>query len=206
MYGANHFVAASSQTGLLSFFDFRMSRPYNHTDGLPCSAQMPAQIDPRWASEPYCLKDKEAGGVCKPTLGQRCVWHDLSTQRRSRPDFNLHSPRPRVYNLAKSWDGARSFYTGANGGYVMFSLGDHSTLEADSWEEAGLNNVWKSSHRPTEMMEFGHGLMARKSQPLGWVPPTRLRPSRPNVESTEHLRIDAGYELKDTASQRQRMW
>lgn len=140
-FGTSHFVAAGGHSALVKIFDFRWSRPYHHTNALPCSPKAPL---PR-THQPFTRAPPDPGPsatVCRSSLlssspcllakeAASCRWHELSRTLYHRPNgtFFLSNSLPYRGYDAGVWSLARAspslspnFYMGISGGVVEASL------------------------------------------------------------------------------------
>ena len=177
-YGAERFVGGTMQVATVKIFDFRWTRDYYHTSGLPCSPvePFPPPSQPFTPVPAAAAASFPAPTCCDHLSGFRCRWHELSRDIYYRPNvsFFLSRSLPRVYENARVWSLARAsdvsanFYVGISGGILEANL---ETVNADGsrgrdpnfglrdWGSSGAHaEGYTSGPAKATMMETGDGL------------------------------------------------
>ncbi|KAJ4158522.1 uncharacterized protein LMH87_009045 [Akanthomyces muscarius] len=175
-HGQERFVAGSSTSPALHFFDYRSpTKAYHCTDELPSSADSPPpgrnsnnQRDERYAA--MLLPPEGTTTVaCRPYKDIACGWDAGSRRAAEQTTVRAHSAVfEHVVSLARSCDVADTFYCGLRGGLLETRLfqerwaGDSSD-EAAAWAAAaelprywphdlGKHNAWSQKQRPRAMV------------------------------------------------------
>ncbi|KAJ6784745.1 hypothetical protein PWT90_04655 [Aphanocladium album] len=172
-HGLERFVAGSSVSPDLHFFDYRNpSKAYFYIDAMPCSGNTPY---PGYNLYDSVTSELPGRTKCRPSAGISCRWHRESRRSKWRPDATM-----RVYNLvfervtalARSCDLSDAFYTGMQGGLLEVRLaedlhgsafGGEHILTAEmsrSWDGSAKSRAWSRKHRPNALItmeETGNG-------------------------------------------------
>lgn len=128
VYGTERFVGGGMNGATIKIFDFRWTKGYYHTFGLPC-------MDKRPYPEPVqpFLQKPECRGLhrrCNHVRGTPCRWHSLAQNIYYRPNANFFLTRamqslsdltPAVWSLSKPSDISPNFYIGVSGGVLESS-------------------------------------------------------------------------------------
>ena len=223
-YGAERFVGGGMNGAAIKIFDFRWTKDYYHTSGLPCMDRAPFSQP----SQPFLKTPNGTKGCsrCNHVLGIRCYWHDLSRHIYYRPNasFFLTKALPPkylysgVWSLAKPSDLSPNFYIGIAGGIVEAnlepSLGTEPSVNTmtdpnfgfEHWRApgAGLGAVgYEALPLEAAMMETGDGFAFQQNDrairfPRVWTQKSQaeaLEAGRFNSELTTHHRLDRRYQL-----------
>ncbi|KAK3381615.1 hypothetical protein B0H63DRAFT_502050 [Podospora didyma] len=182
-YGTERFIGGGLNGATIKIFDFRWTKGYYHTSGLPCLDKKPFPQPP----QPFMkapISKAEGRGRCSYALGLACQWHELSKELYYRPNANFflthHLPHKMsntgVWSLAKASDMAPNFYIGVSGGLIEANLEvNSSNLQTsalgdpnfgfDDWKQAETfpgGYEAKPFYLPS-MMETGDGLCYRNN-------------------------------------------
>lgn len=127
-YGTERFLAGGGDGLTIKIFDFRWTKNYYHTTGLPCLDRKPF---PR-PHQPFLKPptDRARGRArCDHVRGRPCHWHDLSRRIYYRPNakyFLSESVRSfrtsSVWSLARPSDVSPNLYVGISGGVIEAAL------------------------------------------------------------------------------------
>ncbi|KAI9151707.1 hypothetical protein HJFPF1_08916 [Paramyrothecium foliicola] len=206
VYGTERFVSGSNFGPDLRFFDFRYPKPYHHTDGLPCSGQLPSpdvvrQYDARG------LRSKQGSiDECDHLRGIECTWHAQSYRNEWKPDSVLHIGNShvydRVYSLTKASDLAGSFYCGLRGAIIEMnlSLAEHVTTKS---VQRAAPPGWQVDHSQTKVsfqepgigLEFEGGLggIEESGVPRMWHHKQEVLPEMAPIKTATRRRLDSAY-------------
>ncbi|KAK5652778.1 hypothetical protein OQA88_9634 [Cercophora sp. LCS_1] len=83
-YGTERFVGGGMDGATLKIFDFRWTRSYHHTLGLPCKTIKPYPAPSQPFSRPPMIDGW--GGACNHVANAPCSWHGLSQHSYYRPN------------------------------------------------------------------------------------------------------------------------
>lgn len=188
-FGNSHFIAGGAHGATVKIFDFRWSRDYYHTAGMPCSPEQPfpKPIQPFLESPD---RSTSPHSRCKPQHpGSWCNWHQQSRDLYYRPNgtffFSKSLPRKDAYagvwSMARSSSLAPNFYIGISGGVVEASLSTASATkdaEADpifgctiGQQEPGAG--YSTVPLEASLMETGDGLLYTENDRTVRMPPMR---------------------------------
>ncbi|ROV94125.1 hypothetical protein VPNG_09336 [Cytospora leucostoma] len=201
-FGTSHFVAGGVHGASIKVFDFRWSRDYYHTAGMPCGPDMPCPRphQPFIPSPANVFKPRRR---CDHIAGRHCRWHDLSRDLYYRPNgtFFFSKSLPREHAYAGVWSLARAsplspnFYIGISGGVVEASL--CSTTDgapevdpvfgcAAGKQDTGAG--YSTMALDASLMETGDGMMCRDNDRSVRMPPMRGK-GRSKMKWEEYLKI-----------------
>ncbi len=161
-YGTERFVGGGMSGAAIKIFDFRWTKGYYHTSGLPCLGKKPFSPP----SQPFVISPLRNNQMlatwnkyrCDHINGHLCRWHELSRDIYYRPNatFFLGHGFVRyfrhnnaVWSLAKSSDAAPNFYIGISGGIVESNLGtlEPTKTPLEAWEHTGgFTEAMKDTH------------------------------------------------------------
>ncbi len=127
-YGTERFIAGGGDGLTIQVFDFRWTRNYYHTTGLPCLGQLPfPQPHQPFMANP--APRPERWSQCDHVNQRPCRWHEHAQSLYCRPNAKLYLARAMrafrattVWSLARSSDVAPSFYAGVSGGILEATL------------------------------------------------------------------------------------
>ncbi|KAK3384286.1 hypothetical protein B0T24DRAFT_79082 [Lasiosphaeria ovina] len=131
VYGTERFVGGGMNGATVKVFDFRWTKGYYHSSGLPCLDRAPFSPPPQPFLQPPDIGSSTHGpGTCNYLRGELCHWHTLSRHLYYRPNatFFLSSSLARrngptsVWSLAKASDVAPNFFIGISGGILEANL------------------------------------------------------------------------------------
>ncbi|KAK3682552.1 hypothetical protein B0T22DRAFT_287907 [Podospora appendiculata] len=153
-YGTERFIGGGMNGAAIKIFDFRWTKDYYHTTGLPCMDRVPFSQPPQpFLKAPQI--DRSAGRArCNHLLVLRCRWHDLSRHIYYRPNvtFFLTKALPHrysssgIWSLAKPSDISPNFYIGITGGIIEASLEPFGDDKASGMMNNDLNSVFNGLH------------------------------------------------------------
>lgn len=181
-HGQEHFVAGSSTSPALHFFDYRSPmKVYHCTNELPCSAGGPppghgsnSRRDERHVT--MSLPPEGSTAIaCHPSDGITCRRHAGARRAATQTTVHAHSAVfENVVSLARSCDVADTFYCGMRGGLLETQLVQGRWVgDSDSNDEAavaraaaaelprywphnlGKYNAWSQKQRPCSMVVMG---------------------------------------------------
>ncbi|GAB1315977.1 F-box domain-containing protein [Madurella fahalii] len=215
-YGAERFVAGGGHGVAIKVFDFRWTKGYYHTSGLPCLSKAPF---PR-PHQPFLKPPTtvpEGRAICDHTRGLPCHWHRLSRRIYYRPNtkyFLSMSLRAfsnsGIWSLARASDISPNFYIGISGAVIEANLEpcpdtyppDTSTADPnfgfEDWRAAvAPESGYKSRPLVPSMMEIGDGY-AFKGNDRSILLPNLLTYYGPrewtkSCNLRKHHRLDNGY-------------
>ncbi|KAK2074682.1 hypothetical protein P8C59_008870 [Phyllachora maydis] len=137
-YGIERFLGGGLRSPTLKIFDFRWTKGYYHTAGLPCTGRTPFPQPPSLfvqsaasSRNPHRIgEDTMLRSQCDPLGGAECRWHALSCAEHYRPNATIYLSNSLpvshghagVWTLAKGSDAAPNFYVGISGGIVEADL------------------------------------------------------------------------------------
>lgn len=175
-YGTERFIGGSLDGAKVKIFDFRWTREYYHTDGLPCATYDPFPA----AYQPFVSKSHSKipePDCCNHQRGLRCRWHKGSRDLYHRPNamFMFSEDIPHrlrsnlsVTSMAKGSDISPNFYVGISGGVIEATLSSSDTNETDpnlgfaDWSRGESTQTgYKTIDLRTSMMEIGDGRSSR---------------------------------------------
>ncbi|KAL2019885.1 hypothetical protein VTK56DRAFT_9060 [Thermocarpiscus australiensis] len=220
-YGTERFVAGAGEGVTIKIFDFRWTRHYYHTSGLPCLSRAPFPQPAQPFLKPPAA-ECEGRALCDHPRGLSCAWHELSRHIYYRPNatyFLSKSLRAlsngRVWSLARASDISPNFYIGVSGGVIEASLEqcpytyppDTPTTDPnfgfDDWRAAAApESGYKSRPLVPSLMETGDGY-AFKGNDRSILLPRLLTYSGPRQwtkserAQSMHCRLDNGYYVSD---------
>jgi hypothetical protein len=216
-YGTERFVAGGGDGPAIKVFDFRWTKDYYHTSGLPCLDRTPF---PR-PHQPFMKPPTHqpiGRTLCDHNRGQSCQWHDLSRSIYYRPNAkyflsgSLRSFRTSsVWSLARASDVSPNFYIGISGGVIEANLEqcpdtyppDIATVDTnfgfDDWRAAAApESGLKSRALVPSLIEIGDGYSFSgndRSILLSNLLPHRgpRELARSKGDLMKHHRLDNGY-------------
>ncbi|KAL2135098.1 hypothetical protein VTI74DRAFT_9808 [Chaetomium olivicolor] len=224
-YGTERFIAGAASGPTVQIFDFRWTKGYYHTSGLPCLDRSPF---PR-PSQPFMTapNDLPTGRAhCDHTKGQRCHWHQLSRGLYFRPNAkcylsdSLRTYRPNsVWSLARASDISPNFYIGISGGVIEATLEQTPETYPPTQPTVDPNfgfEDWRSVAKPAcgykakmllpSLMETGDGY-SFKGNDRSILLPGLLRYEGPRelprsqARLSKYHRLDIGYQRADDFAQ-----
>ncbi|KAK0617071.1 hypothetical protein B0T14DRAFT_434063 [Immersiella caudata] len=213
VYGTERFVGGGMNGATIKVFDFRWTKGYYHTSGLPClnKRPYPKPVQP-FLKEP---SNSNCAQRCNLAVGTACCWHGLSRDIYYRPNASFFLSKdipgqgtPAVWSLSKPSDLSPNFYVGVSGGILEANLAERGTKydpnfgfedwAADSMTPGG----YKSRDLRHSVMETGDGLLVQSNDRAVDLPPILRRRSvnsgrrknlrKPGREGDAHHRLDDG--------------
>jgi hypothetical protein len=227
-YGTERFVAGAADGLAIQVFDFRWTKGYYHTTGLPCLATGPFPRPPQpFMAHPISRSHGRAR--CEHHAGGLpCYFHSLSTTLYYRPNAKYFLSELRTYgvrgggvwSLARGSDVSPNFYMGISGGVVEATLEQtpnfyrpHGCIAGvvdpnfgfDDWRAKPPPESGLMSKPPTpNMMETGDGYLYKYNDRSILLPSLRYYQGPQEYlrnSSTEHHRMDIGYHQLDDYTQ-----
>ncbi|KAK4158339.1 hypothetical protein C8A00DRAFT_39321 [Chaetomidium leptoderma] len=217
-YGTERFVAGGADGLTIQVFDFRWTKDYYHTAGLPCLARSPFPRPHQPFSKPPNPAPEDRAR-CDHVKGLSCSWHGLSKALYYRPNakyFLSESMRSfrasSVWSLARASDISPNFYIGVSGGVIEATLEETpdtyppETTTADpnfgfdDWRAAAPpDSGYKARPLMPALMETGDGYSFKGNDRSILLPalsryqgPRELAASQCRLN--KHHRLDGGYQ------------
>ncbi|KAK3303274.1 uncharacterized protein B0T15DRAFT_568923 [Chaetomium strumarium] len=228
-YGAERFVAGAASGLAIQVFDFRWTKGYYHTSGLPCLGTGPFPPPPQpFLAHPIARSNGRAR--CEHHAGGLpCHFHSLSTALYYRPNAKYFLRDPRryppdgggVWSLARGSDISANFYMGIKGGVVEATLretpdsypshgpagGVDPNFGFDDWTvKPPGESAFTSKPLKPRMLETGDGYSYKCNDRSILLPSLRYYqgPQEHLRNSlTGHHRMEIGYHILDDFVQRQ---
>ncbi|KAK4242802.1 hypothetical protein C8A03DRAFT_29035 [Achaetomium macrosporum] len=225
-YGTERFVAGAAEGLAIHVFDFRWTKGYYHTSGLPCLGRIPIPRPPQPFLEHPSTRSA-ARARCDHVKGLPCYFHSLSKTLYYRPNAKYFLSDPRryapkgggVWSLARGSDISPNFYMGISGGVIEAVLEqtpstyppDSSTAVVDpnfgfdDWRaKAPPESGFASKPLNPAMMETGDGYSFKGNDRSIRLPSLRWYQGPQEWLSnslTGHHRFDLGYHQVDDFGQ-----
>ena len=186
-FGTERFVGGGMNGATIKIFDYRWTKPYYHTAGLPCSNLHPfPRPNQPFAQAPPDPDPDRILSCCDHLAGFRCRWHALSRDIYYRPNCSIFFSKALppsdkfagVWALARASDVSPNFYIGISGGIVEAALQPNGSRAVDP--HFGLRDDSRSVHHHSSytaldldvsMMETGDGLASPQNARNIRMPP-----------------------------------
>ncbi|KAK4443570.1 EID1-like F-box protein 1 [Podospora aff. communis PSN243] len=209
VHGTERFVGGGMNGATIKIFDFRWTKGYYHTSGLPCREKRPYPKP----TQPF-LKEPSIssyGHRCNHVLGTACQWHGLSRDIYYRPNATFFLSKdipgqatPAVWSLSKPSDHSPNFYVGISGGILEANLAEGGikydpNFGFEDWEDTMAPGGYRSRSLRHSMMETGDGLLVQSNDRAVDLPPILRRRSvgAARTGKGRGRQIDAHYRLDD---------
>ncbi|KAK3945625.1 hypothetical protein QBC46DRAFT_249300 [Diplogelasinospora grovesii] len=204
-YGSERFVGGGLGAPTVKIFDFRWTKGYYHSSGLPCSDRSPFP-EPE---QPFLKKTTgdwaNSRTRCDHMLGLRCRWHDLSRHIYYRPNANLLLGKPLikaetgrwrrygVCSLGKASDMSPNFYIGIAGGVIEAQLETREDWKAVIDPNFGFGDfrssliTYRSDQDPANALNYKSLYLIKSDTPTietgdGYAYPQRDRTVQPPLQ------------------------
>jgi len=190
VYGTERFVGGGMNGATIKIFDFRWTKGYYHTSGLPCldKRPYPKPVQPFLSEPTIAGNGKLCGQRCNHVLGTACRWHGLSRDIYYRPNASFFLSKTlrgyastAVWSLSKPSDFSPNFYIGISGGILEANLMHGGTncdpnFGFEDWRESMAPKGYKTNPVSPSMMETGDGLLVQSNdRAIGLPPMLRMR-------------------------------
>ncbi|KAK0628886.1 hypothetical protein B0T17DRAFT_588872 [Bombardia bombarda] len=223
-YGAERFVGGGMNGAAIKIFDFRWTKDYYHTSGLPCLDMDPFSRPAQPFLQPP-VNTAKGRTRCDHVLGLPCSWHDLSRNIYYRPNasYFLSNALPRkfsssgIWSFAKPSDFSPNFYIGISGGVIEASLGPSVSGEPSKntmsdpnfgikgWRIPGVGAYkrgYESIPLGASMMETGDGYAFQQNDrairfPWMWTPRTSMLDAGLFPSLRRHHRLDCRFQAAE---------
>ncbi|KAK4145220.1 uncharacterized protein C8A04DRAFT_35941 [Dichotomopilus funicola] len=224
-YGTERFITGGGSQLAIQIFDFRWSKSYYHTTGLPCRNVEPFPRPHQPFMKPPFLTPTTNRSRCNHVRGLPCHWHNLSQDIYYRPNSRMFvsgSLRPHagpggIWSLARPSDVSPHFYMGVSDGVIEACLEQTSENSHLAWATNDTNfgvSDWHTAPDPETgyrvrklvpaLMETGDGYSYANNDRSILLPGLNKYhgPKERRVDLgawASHHRLDQGYQLPGDA-------
>ena len=182
-WGTERFIGGGMNHASIKVFDFRWTKGYYHTSGLPCLGKKPYPQP----IQPFLKVPRFSTSVsrCNHMLGKMCLWHGLSREIYYRPNASFFLSRSismqrhrgiPVWSLSRPSDVSPNFYVGIAGGIIEANLvEDGGTCDPNfgiaDWRDVPVELGFRSVSLTPSIMETGDGLLVQTNDRAVQLPP-----------------------------------